>query len=176
MIDATLHLPASFLHKAFSDRSGVPLHLFELYYRGKRLEGEAVLVSWGICKGATIEVKMRGRGGAPTPVLALPEHSGNSGAHDANDALGDAFQRPGNRRIPSNEAVVLLEAAADAQQAASSAAANAASSGTSAGVAPPTVHWRRQEAVPAVDPTAEAADPTAEAAAAAEAATVRAQP
>ena len=63
MIDAALHLPASFLYKAFSDRSGVPLHFFELYYRGKRLEGEAALTSWGVGKGATIEVKMRGRGG-----------------------------------------------------------------------------------------------------------------
>ena len=63
MIDATLHLPASLLHEAFSDRSGVPLNFFELYYRGKRLEGEAALASWGVGKGATIEVKMRGRGG-----------------------------------------------------------------------------------------------------------------
>ena len=63
MIDAALHLPASFLHEAFSDRSGVPLDLFELYYRGKRLEGEAALASWGVGKGSTIEVKMRGRGG-----------------------------------------------------------------------------------------------------------------
>ena len=45
MIDAALHLPASFLHEAFSDRSGVPLDLCELYYRGKRLEGEAALAS-----------------------------------------------------------------------------------------------------------------------------------
>ena len=65
MIDAALHLPASFLYKAFSDRSGVPLHLFELYYRGKRLEGEATLASWEVGKDSTIEVKMRGRGGAP---------------------------------------------------------------------------------------------------------------
>mgnify|MGYP003733281161 CR=1 FL=1 len=63
MIDATLHLPASFLHEAFSDRSGVPLNFFELYYRGKRLEGETALANWGVEKDATIEVKMRGRGG-----------------------------------------------------------------------------------------------------------------
>ena len=66
MIDAALHLPASFLHEAFSDRSGVPLALFELYYRGKRLEGEAALASLGVEKGSTIEVKMRGRGGGNT--------------------------------------------------------------------------------------------------------------
>ena len=63
MTDAALHLPASFLREAFSERSGVPLDVFELYYRGKRLEGEAALASWGVEKDATIEVKMRGRGG-----------------------------------------------------------------------------------------------------------------
>eukprot|EP00964_Phaeocystis_antarctica_P102933 scaffold68239_cov55-Phaeocystis_antarctica.AAC.2 len=66
MTDAALHLPASFLLEAFSDRSGVPLDFFELYYRGKRLEGEAALACWGIGKGSTIEVKMRGRGGGNT--------------------------------------------------------------------------------------------------------------
>ena len=63
MIDAFLHLSAAFLHESFSDRSGFPPDHFELYYRGKRLEGEAALASWGVGKGATIEVKMRGRGG-----------------------------------------------------------------------------------------------------------------
>ena len=65
MIDAALHLPAAFLHEAFSNRSGFPPDHFELYYRGKQLEGEAALSSWGIGKDSTIEVKMRGRGGAP---------------------------------------------------------------------------------------------------------------
>ena len=63
MIDASLHLPATVLHEAFSDRSGVPPDHFELYYRGKRLEGEAALSSWGVGKDSNIEVKMRGRGG-----------------------------------------------------------------------------------------------------------------
>ena len=63
MIDAALHLPAACLHEAFSDRCGFPPDHFELYYRGKRLEGEAALASWGVGKDATIEVKMRGRGG-----------------------------------------------------------------------------------------------------------------
>ena len=63
MIDAALHLPASFLHEAFSNRSGVQPDHFELYYRGKRLGGEVALASWGVGKGSTIEVKMRGRGG-----------------------------------------------------------------------------------------------------------------
>ena len=65
MIDAFLHLPAAFLHESFSDRSGFPPDHFELYYRGKRLEGEAALSSWGVGKDTIIEVKMRGRGGAP---------------------------------------------------------------------------------------------------------------
>ena len=65
MIDTALHLSAAFLQEAFSDRSGLPPDHFELYYRGKRLEGEAALSSWGIEKDSTIEVKMRGRGGAP---------------------------------------------------------------------------------------------------------------
>ena len=63
MTDASLHMPAAFLHEAFSNRSGVPPSHFELYYRSKRLEGEAALASYGIGKDATIEVKMRGRGG-----------------------------------------------------------------------------------------------------------------
>ena len=63
LTDASLHLPAACLHEAFSHRSGVPPDHFELYYRGKRLEGEAALASWGVEKDATIEVKMRGRGG-----------------------------------------------------------------------------------------------------------------
>ena len=63
MTDASLHLPPAFLNEAFSKRSGVPLAHFELYYRGKRLEGEATLGSLGIGKDAIIEVKMRGRGG-----------------------------------------------------------------------------------------------------------------
>ena len=71
MTDASLHLPAAFLHEAFSDRSGVPPSHFELYYRGKQLEGGAALSSYGIGKNATIEVKMRGRGG-------VGGHSGRS--------------------------------------------------------------------------------------------------
>ena len=63
MIDIALHLPATCLHEAFSNRSGLPPDHFELYYRSKRLEGEAALSSWGIEKDSAIEVKMRGRGG-----------------------------------------------------------------------------------------------------------------
>ena len=67
MMDASLHLPAVFLHEAFSNRSGVPSDHYELYYRGKRLEGEAALANWGVGKDSIIEVKMRGRGGTGTP-------------------------------------------------------------------------------------------------------------
>ena len=63
LTDAALHLPAACLHEAFSKRSGVPPGHFELYYRGKRLGGGEALASWGVGKDATIEVKMRGRGG-----------------------------------------------------------------------------------------------------------------
>ena len=65
MINVALHLPAACLNEAFSNRSGLPPDHFELYYRGKRLEGEAALSSWGIEKDSAIEVKLRGRGGAP---------------------------------------------------------------------------------------------------------------
>ena len=82
MIDASLQLPAAYLRKAFSDRSGVPLDHFELYYRGKRLEGEAVLSSYGIRKHATIEVKMRGRGGME------PGGSSDAGGSDVGGGVG----------------------------------------------------------------------------------------
>eukprot|EP00964_Phaeocystis_antarctica_P069909 scaffold42531_cov61-Phaeocystis_antarctica.AAC.1 len=42
----------------------MPPDAFALYYRSKQLEGGAALSSWGVGKGATIEVKTRGRGGA----------------------------------------------------------------------------------------------------------------
>ena len=87
MVDAALHLPASFLHEAFGDRSGLPLEHFELYYRGKRLEGEAALASWGVGKGSTIEVKMRGRGGAPGGSMP-PGPSGEVGEGGTDDGRG----------------------------------------------------------------------------------------
>eukprot|EP00964_Phaeocystis_antarctica_P039990 scaffold22842_cov65-Phaeocystis_antarctica.AAC.9 len=86
MTDASLHLPAAFLHEAFSDRSGVPPSHFELYYRGKRLEGEAALSSYGIGKDATIEVKMRGRGGM------INIQSADGAGADASGALDHAEQ------------------------------------------------------------------------------------
>ena len=90
MIDATLHLPASFLHEAFSDRSGVPLDFFELYYRGKRLEGEAALISWGVRKGSTVEVKMRGRGGMPVGENTCSGNPVAAGGDAADGAGGGA--------------------------------------------------------------------------------------
>ena len=117
MIDAALHLPATFLHEAFSNRSGVPLHLFELYYRGKRLEGEAALSSWGVEKDSTIEVKMRGRGGMPS--------QGNS---PSGHRSGPQSSRPNAASAPSarcSRRVAPVEEASDAAAAASNA--NAAS-------------------------------------------------
>jgi len=64
MIDVDLQLPAEIFHEAVSNRSGMPLEGFALYYQSKQLEGEAALSSWGVEKNATIEVKTRGRGGA----------------------------------------------------------------------------------------------------------------
>jgi len=86
MIDAALHLPVALLREVFSDRSGVPLDLFELYYRGKRLEGKAALASCGVAKGSTIEVKMRGRGGMPAYELE-PAAAVSAAAVSANGAL-----------------------------------------------------------------------------------------
>ena len=102
MIDAALHLPAAFLHESFSDRSGFPPDHFELYYRGKRLEGEVALSSWGVRKDTIIEVKMRGRGGAPgmnpdgerlgPRRPAAGDGGGANGASgiDSGDGIGDA--------------------------------------------------------------------------------------
>ena len=96
MIDAALHLPAAFLHEALSNRSGLPLDHFGLYYRGKRLEGEAALSSWGIEKDSTIEVKMRGRGGGPSMVSdgggfgpRRPAAGGGGGAGASGSDSGD---------------------------------------------------------------------------------------
>ena len=103
MVDATLHLPASFLHKAFSNRSGVPLDFFELYYRGKRLEGEAALASWGIVKDSTVEEKLRGRGGAPEATYAdedalrvVGEGDGGGGYGDGGGGKGGSGDGDGN--------------------------------------------------------------------------------
>ena len=82
MTDAALHLPAAFLHGAFSNRSGVPLEHFELYYRGKRLEGEATLASLGVGKDSTIEVKMRGRGGTKGKQPQIPAEKAPSRSVD----------------------------------------------------------------------------------------------
>ena len=65
MADANLKQSSSVLHEDVSDRSGLPADIFELYHGGKRLEREATLSSRGVGKDSTIEVKMRGRGGAP---------------------------------------------------------------------------------------------------------------
>jgi len=102
MIDVALQLPAYFLHEAFSNCSGVPLHYFELYYRGTRLEGEAALMNWGVEKDSTIEVKMRGRGGVDNTDTI------NRGNENAEGSSG-AFQC-----IRHNNASALLAAKASA--------------------------------------------------------------
>ena len=93
MIDAALHLPASFLHEAFSNRSGMPPDHFELYYRGKRLEGEAALASWGVGKGSTIEVKMRGRGGTSKQPQKPEEEPFSSDAKPLSASIVDAAEK-----------------------------------------------------------------------------------
>ena len=65
MVDVDLQMPAAILHEVVSNRSGMPPEGFALYYQSKQLEGEAALSSWGVAKDANIEVKTRGRGGAP---------------------------------------------------------------------------------------------------------------
>ena len=58
MMNVDLDMPAATLHEAVSNRSGMPLEGFALYYRSKKLEGEAALSSWQVGKDAIIEVKM----------------------------------------------------------------------------------------------------------------------
>jgi len=65
MVDVDVQMPAAILHEVVSNRSGMLPEGFALYYQSKQLEGEAALASWGVQKDATIEVKTRGRGGAP---------------------------------------------------------------------------------------------------------------
>ena len=123
MTDAALHLPASFLHEAFSNRSGVPPDHFELYYRGKRLEGEAALASWGVGKDSTIEVKMRGRGGKGSPEPSRPKRTpgdGTSGnmlvsqlaAEDCNETSAPCATSSVTTVIASTSEVVTEEVAA----------------------------------------------------------------
>ena len=107
MTDAALHLPASFLHEAFSERSGVPPDHFELYFRGKRLEGEAALASWGVGKGSTIEVKMRGRGGM------LPGAIGRGGSPNGG---GRRSQRSPLLQARAEEEARVAEEAEDARE------------------------------------------------------------
>jgi len=106
MTDASLHLPSAFLNEAFSKRSGVPLDHFELYYRGKRLEGEVVLASWGVGKDSTIEVKMRGRGGMS------PGGGDGAGGSDGGGGIG--------AKVTDNANVAETNAAMEASAAAGS--------------------------------------------------------
>ena len=163
MTDAVLHLPASFLHEAFSNRSGVPLEHFELYYRGKRLEGEAALASWGIGKGSTVEVKMRGRGGADKQPQKPDEGPSSSSAPRLSRSQVEAQEKWSQN---ASEAAPQLSPSQVEAQEKWSQNASAAATSTEAVPAP--------EAMPApeaVHPTAEVQS-AVEAAAAAEAAKV----
>ena len=96
MIDVALHLPAACLHEAFSNRSGLPPDHFELYYRGKRLEGEAALSSCGIEKDSAIEVKMRGRGGGnKTDKDGQQREASSSGASSSGASSSGEFRVQG---------------------------------------------------------------------------------
>ena len=63
MVDADLEQPPADLYERISDRAALgPSCDFWVLYGSKRLEGDAALSSWGVKKGAGIEVKLRGRG------------------------------------------------------------------------------------------------------------------
>ena len=84
MMNVDLDMPAAILHKAVSNRSGMPLEGFALYYQSKQLEGEAALSSWGVEKDGTIEVKTRGRGGAKKGGSSrnVPQHGAEQARKD----------------------------------------------------------------------------------------------
>ena len=78
MMNVDLDMPAATLYEAVSNRSGMPLEGFALYYRSKKLEGEAALSSWQVKKDAIIEVKTRGRGGAKEGGSSDRAHAGSA--------------------------------------------------------------------------------------------------
>mmetsp|Transcript_23595 Transcript_23595/g.56257 ORF Transcript_23595/g.56257 Transcript_23595/m.56257 type:complete len:304 (-) Transcript_23595:88-999(-) len=81
MVDANLQQPSGVLHEDVSERSELPADTFELYHGSKRLDGEAVLASWGVEKDSLIEVKTRGRGG-------MHGGGGNEGGADGGGSAG----------------------------------------------------------------------------------------
>ena len=117
MVDVDLKLPAAILHEVVSNRSGMPLEGFALYYQSKQLEGEAALSTWGVEKDATIEVKTRGRGGMPAGADQVIQGSKVLKAVNELKAEGDATPSEGGAT-----AAVNAEAAAEKRKAAEAAA------------------------------------------------------
>jgi len=94
-MNVDLDMPAAILHEAVSNRSGMPLEGFALYYRSKKLEGEVALSSWQVGKNAIIEVKTRGRGGV--------KEAGSSGdGTTASNLKSAAAPCPAQRRTSSS--------------------------------------------------------------------------
>jgi hypothetical protein len=136
LTDASLHLPAACLRKAFSDRSGVPPEHFELYYSGKRLEGEAALRSWGVEKDAIIEVKMRGRGGGcvgakeassvkeAAMAAAVPQLAAGSAAEALQAVMGSSADSASTVRAAATEKATAAERMAAEKEVGKKAAAD----------------------------------------------------
>ena len=133
MVDVDLKLPAAILHEVVSNRSGMPLEGFALYYQSKQLEGEAALSTWGVEKDATIEVKTRGRGGTKNPEDADQVIQASKVLKAVNElkAEGDATPSEGGATPSEGDATpseggataaVNAEAAAEKRKAAEAAA------------------------------------------------------
>ena len=127
MVDVDLKLPAAILHEVVSNRSGMPLEGFALYYQSKQLEGEAALSTWGVEKDATIEVKTRGRGGMPAGADQVIQGSKVLKAVNELKAEGDATPSEGGATPSEGDATpseggataaVNAEAAAEKRKAA----------------------------------------------------------
>ena len=113
MVEVDLQMPAATLHEVVTNRSGMPPEVFALYYQSKQLEGEAALSSWEVAKDATIEVKTRGRGGAPKPLQ--PEDSGEW-IPVSDDPLDGSVRRSTNEDGADPEADPGAEPKADPEQ------------------------------------------------------------
>ena len=127
MVDVDLKMPAAILHEVVSNRSGMPLGGFALYYQSKQLEGEAALSTWGVEKDATIEVKTRGRGGMPAGADQVIQGSKVLKAVNELKAEGDATPSEGGATPSEGDATpseggataaVNAEAAAEKRKAA----------------------------------------------------------
>ena len=93
MVDADLEQPPADLYERISDRAALgPGCDFWVLYGGKRLEGDAALSSWGIKKGAGIQVRLRGRGAgkgilpASWSRVSLRRQKGSGGSSQVGDS------------------------------------------------------------------------------------------